>query len=142
MVNNPVDGSRSRRSKPSASPRRIPVAKTSPIKVCIVAAASGEGSRPAAVIRAAMSVCEYRYGVARRVRAGGRFAGGTSVSGSMLCRHRAKQRTTPSRWAYQIEEPSGGRVAHCTASRVVTVSVSAASVKPTNCSSSRPAPTS
>ena len=65
---------------------------------------------------AAMSVSEYRYGVARRVRAGSRSAGGTSVSGSMLCRHRAKQRTTLSRWAYQIEEPSGGRVAHCRAS--------------------------
>jgi hypothetical protein len=60
IVNTPVAGSKSPRSRPSASPRRSPVANTSPMNVCMVAAASGERSRPAAAIKAATSASERR----------------------------------------------------------------------------------
>ena len=64
------------------------------------------------------------------------------MAASKACTQRAKQRTTLSRCACQVAEAPEGRVAHCTASCVVIVSVWAASAKSTNCSSSSPAPAS
>jgi hypothetical protein len=111
------------------------------MNVCIVAAAKGGRSLPAAWISAAMSASEYRYGVARVLPAGNRSGGGTSVAGSKACRQRAKLRTTLSRCACQVVERPG-RVAHRTASCVLMVSAPAVSAKSTNCSSSWPAPAS
>jgi len=138
----PVSGSRSPRSSPSTSPRRRPVANTNPMNVCMLAASSGRRSRPAASIKAVMSASEYRYGVARRVRAGSRSVGGTWVAGSMACRQRAKPRTAPSRCACQVTEHPAGSVAHCSARSVVIVSASSIWAKSANCASSRPASTS
>ena len=72
------------------------------MNVCMVAAASGERSRPAADIRAATTAWEYRCGVARPVRAGCRSTGSTSTSKSKACTQRTKQRTTLSSCACQV----------------------------------------
>ena len=56
----PSSRSTSSRSRRSASPMRIPVTASSPIRVSKVAARSGERSWRAAAISAAMSASEYR----------------------------------------------------------------------------------
>jgi hypothetical protein len=69
-----------------ASPTRMPVTANNPISVAKVARRNGVRSVPVAVINAAMSVSEYKYGLARRGRCGNRSAGGTWCAGSRACR--------------------------------------------------------
>ena len=118
--------STSPRSRRIASPTRIPVTASSPIRVCEGRrAAAGTASVPAAAISAAMSASEYRYGVARRGRRGqqvrrrhlARRVEGVQVGGE-AAHHRQPVAPTSS-------APPPGSVAHASASSVVTVAAPA-----------------
>ena len=74
------------RARAIASPTRIPVTASSPIRVANVARRSGVRSELVAAISAVMSASEYKYGLARRGRCGSNSAAGTSWTGSSACR--------------------------------------------------------
>lgn len=121
-VNIGGSGQNASRSSMSASPLRRPVAASSPIRVCMLAASSGGETVFALLINAWICSGEYKYGVRRVTLAVTRPAGiNSAAAASSVWTWAANPRIALRRATCQRRAVPGGAVANASASATVIV---------------------